>query len=385
MTSMVIWVTLIDMPTTRRGILRLGGAAAVSAAAGTLALRNAPAEAATEPVQRFHLGTYTASGGPGIAAGTIDPATGKPEITSWTTAVREPSWLDLGPDSRVLYAISEESPNGSVSALSLDGTGAPAVLNTRPTGAGPAHVAVHPNGRFLFTSLYGGGAVVTHRIAADGTVGPATDTRRQSSGGRASNAHQAVVDPAGEHVLAVDLGVDTVFTYRLDAAGGTLAEAGRLALPAGTGPRHLAFHPNGAYAYVAGELASTVTVCTYAAGALTAGQVVSTVPSPGVTNYPGEITVSADGRFVYVSNRGTDTVAVFAVSADGAHLTLVATPPCGGVWPRHLAIDATGTWLYVANQRSGNVAWFALDAATGIPGEPAGSLAVTAVTQIRLG
>jgi 6-phosphogluconolactonase len=376
---------LIDMPTTRRGLLRLGGAAAVSAAAGTLALRNAPAEAAAEPVQRFHLGTYTASGGNGIATGSIDPETGKPEITSWTTAVREPSWLDLGPDPHFLYAISEVSPNGSVSALSIAGTGAPTVLNTRPTGSGPAHVAVHPNGQFLFTSLYNGGAVVTHRIASDGTVGAATDTRRQSSGGRASNAHQVVVDPAGGHVLAVDLGVDTVFTYRLDQARATLAEVGRLALPTGSGPRHLAFHPNGGYAYVAGELASTVTVCAYADGVLTAGQVVSTVLSPGVTNYPGEIAVSSDGRFVYVSNRGTDTVAVFAVSEDGARLTLVATPPCGGTWPRHLAIDATGKWLYVANQRSGNLAWFAIDPATGVPGPAAGSLPVTAVAQIRLG
>jgi 6-phosphogluconolactonase len=184
--------------------------------------------------------------------------------------------------------------------------------------------------------------VVTHRISADGTVGAATDTRPQSSDGRASHAHQVVVDPAGEYVLAVDLGVDTVFTYRLDVAGATLAETGRLVLPIGSGPRHLAFHPDGAYAYVANELASTVTVCAYAAGTLTAGQVASTVPEPGVANYPGEIAVSADGRFVYVSNRGTDTVAVFAVNEGGAHLTLVATPSCGGVWPRHLAIDATG-------------------------------------------
>jgi 6-phosphogluconolactonase (cycloisomerase 2 family) len=373
---------LITMPTTRRGILRFGGAAAVSLAAGTLVLRNASAEASDAPAQRFHLGTYTASGGKGIATGSIDPGTGTPTIDSWITAVSQPSWLDLGPDSGHLYAISEVSPGGTVSALT---TGDGSLLNTQRTGSGPAHVAVHPNGRFLFTSLYGGGAVVTHRIAADGTVGAATDTRRQSSGGRASNAHQVVVDPAGEYVLAVDLGVDTVFTYRLDEAAATLTEAGRLVLPTGSGPRHLAFHPNGAYAYVAGELNSTVTVCAYAAGTLTAGQVTSTVPEPGVTNYPGEIAVSADGRFVYVSNRGTDTVAVFAVGEDGAHLTLVATPSCGGTWPRHLAIDATGAWLYTANERSGNLAWFPLDAATGVPGPQAGSIAVAAVTQIRFG
>ncbi|MBM2619421.1 lactonase family protein [Actinoplanes sp. LDG1-06] len=369
------------MPTSRRGLLRLGGAAVVGVAAGTAVLRNATADATELPEQRFHLGTYTASGGLGIARGRVDPQTGRPAIDFWTTAVRQPSWLDIAPGSGHLYAVSEVSPDGTVNALTSD----TALLNTQPTGSGPAHVAVHPNGQFLFTSLYGGGAVVTHRIAGDGTVGAATDTRRQSTGGRTSNAHQVVVDPDGDHVLAVDLGVDTVFTYRLDPAAATLAETGRLTLPTGTGPRHLAFHPDGAYAYVAGELNSTVTVCAYADGVLTAGQVTSTVLSPGVTNYPGEIAVSADGRFVYVSNRGTDTVAVFAVSAGGAHLTLVATPPCGGVWPRHLAIDATGTWLYVANERSGTLAWFPLDAETGVPGPAAGSIAVPAVTQIRFG
>ncbi|WP_285681734.1 lactonase family protein [Actinoplanes sp. NBRC 103695] len=372
------------MPISRRGLLQAGGAAAVSLATGNPALRDSPAVASQPQVQRFHLGTYTASGGRGIAHGFADPSTGTPRIDSWT-ALAQPSWLDLGPDSQHLYAISELSPAGTVNALTVgDGT-APAPLNTQPTGSGPAHVAVHPSGRFLFTSLYGGGAVVTHRILADGTVGAATDTRRQSSGGRTSHAHQVVVDPAGEYVLAVDLGVDTVFTYELDVTGATLAEAGRLVLPTGSGPRHLAFHPNGAYAYTADELASTVTVCSYAAGTLTAGQVTPTVRDPGVDNYPGEIAVSADGRFVYVSNRGTDTVAVFAVTEGGARLTLVATPSCGGAWPRHLAIDATGTWLYVANERSGNLAWFPIDATTGLPGPAAGSIDVAAVTQIRFG
>ena len=367
-------------PTSRRGLLRIGGAAAVSLAAGSLVLRNADASEA--PTQRFFLGTYTASGGQGIAAGVADPVTGTPRIDAWT-AVAQPSWLDLGPDPDHLYGISEVSPGGTVSALRIGEE--PALLNTRPTGAGPAHMAVHPGGRFLFTSLYGGGAVVTHPILADGTVGAATDTRRQSTGGRTSHAHQVVIDPAGEHVLAVDLGVDTVFTYRLDTTGGTLAETGRLVLPEGSGPRHLAFHPGGAYAYVAGELDSTVTVCAYAEGSLIAGEVVSTVREPGAANYPGEIAVSADGRFVYVSNRGTDTVAVFAVSADGAHLTLVATPSCGGTWPRHLAIDPTGSWLYVANERSGNLAWFPIDGETGVPGAAAGSIEVPAVVQIRFG
>lgn len=367
---------LSGMPTTRRDLLKFGGVAAIGLATTTVAVRGASAGTAAQP---FHLGTYTEAGGAGIGAGTIDPETGTPTIDTWSDAVTQPSWLEVAGDH--LYAISEVSPGGTVTALTAAGL---APLGTRPTGAGPAHVTVHPGGRFLFTSLYDGGAVVTHRIGEDGAPGPATDTRRQSGGGRTSHAHQVVVDPAGAYVLAVDLGVDTVFTYRLDEEAAALDETGRLVLPTGTGPRHLAFHPGGRYAYVAGELNSTVTVCAYDDGTLTAGQVVPTVSGPVAGNYPGEIAASADGRFVYVGNRGTNTTAVFAVGDDGATLTLLDTPSCGGVWPRHLAIDATGTWLYVANERSGNLTWFPLDPATGVPGPQAGSIDVPAITQICL-
>jgi 6-phosphogluconolactonase (cycloisomerase 2 family) len=376
----------IDMSTTtsRRGLLRLGGAAAIGAAAGTLGLRTATADAAAAPVQRFYLGTYTGSGGKGIAKGRVDGATGRLTVDHWTAAVSQPSWLDLAPDRKTLFAISEQSPGGTVNALRLSSGGDPALLNSQSTGSGPAHVAVHPGGQFLFTSLYGAGDVVTHRIAADGTVGAATDTRKHSSGGRAAHAHQVVVDPTGSYVLAVDLGVETVFVYRLGAATAKLTEVSRATLASGSGPRHLAFHPNGRYAYVAGENNSTVTVCGWAAGTLTVGQVRSTLLTTSATNYPGEILVSADGRFVYVSNRGTNTVAVFAVGNDGADLTLVATPSSGGNWPRHLAIDATGSWLYAVNERSGGITWFPINAATGVPGAAAGTLSVTAAAQLRL-
>jgi 6-phosphogluconolactonase len=154
----------------------------------------------------------------------------------------------------------------------------------------------------------------------------------------------------------------------------------------GSGPRHLAFHPAGEFAYVAGELDSTVTTCRWSDGMLSILESSSTLLSGESTysNYPGEIAVSKDGRFVYVTNRGSNTVAVFAVHDDGERLELLATPASGGDWPRHLAIDDSGRWLYVANERSGELAWFPLDPETGLPGELAGTLPVPGVTQILL-
>ncbi|GAA2477368.1 lactonase family protein [Winogradskya humida] len=353
--------------TTRRGILKLGGAAAVTAVTGTEAITGHEASPAG-----FHLGTYTSAGGPGIAAGHLDPTTGRPAVESSTAVVPEASWLANSAAGSILYAISEQE-RGTISAL----TPALDLLGTVATGNGPAHVAVHPDGSFLFVSLYGEGAVVTHPINADGTPAAATDRRSHGTG---AHAHQVVVDPLGAYVLAVDLGRDTVFTYALDRRAGSLTEVTRVELPAGSGPRHLVFHPSGTVAYLANELNSTVTVCSYAEGVLQPGQVVPAAPETGVTNYPGEIAVSPDGSHVYVSNRGTNTVGVFTTGADGTTLTRVAAPSCGGDWPRHLALDPAGERLYVANQRSGTIAWLPL--LDGIPGQVGGTVAAPGAAQI---
>jgi 6-phosphogluconolactonase (cycloisomerase 2 family) len=241
----------------------------------------------------------------------------------------------------------------------------------------------------LLVSNYDAGTVQVYPIRADGSVGPATDTRQHkpTSGKAVAHAHQTVVDPTGAFVLAVDLGLDTVFGYALDAAAGKLQERFRVSLKAKSGPRHLAFHPSGGYAYVVGELDSTVTVCTWHNGVLTPGPVLSTRPKPSgtnssATNNPAEIAVSADGRFVYVSNRGDDTVAVFAVTGDGSTLRLVGAPACGGKQPRDLVIDPTGARLYCANEGSGDITWLTLDPATGLPTGKPGKVAAKAATRV---
>jgi len=363
---------------TRRGLLRVGGASAFAAAAGGGAVSVLRGRGQDEtPPASFYLGTYAPAGGAGIVRGRLDPAAGTPLVEGYTGAVSAASWLATSPAGSILYAISEQDA-GTVSTLTPD----LAVLRTTPTGAGPVHVAVHPGGTYLFVSLYGGGAVVTHPIADDGTVDPATDTRKHRSGNRTAHAHQVVVDPMGAHVLAVDLGLDLVITYALEGQAGKLSEVSRTRLARGSGPRHLAFHPDGDYAYVANEHDSTVTVCAWTDGVLEPGQVVDAAPKTGVTNQPGEIAVSADGHFVYVSNRGSNTIGVFETANNGAALNRIAEPSCGGDWPRHLALDQTGKRLYVANERSGTVTWLPVNPATGMLGAVAGTLTAQGAAQI---
>jgi 6-phosphogluconolactonase len=361
-------------PITRRCLL--GGAAA--AAATTLTSLMPRTDAAAAPIHRFYLGTYTSTGGRGIAKGRLHAATGTPTVDVWTTAVPDASWLATAPNRATLYAISETA-QGRAHALRLSSGGDPAPLNSQPTGNGPAHAAVSPDGEYLLTAMYGGGTVAVHPLLADGSVAPASDTKQHGTG---SHAHQIVFAPDGT-VLVVDLGLNAVVAYAL--AAGRLIETGRTAFPTGSGPRHLAFHPSGSYAYVANELNSTVTVCAYTGGVLTRGSALSTLPAgTSVQNFPGGVAVSPTGTHVYVSNRGHNSTAVFATSDGGSALTLVAAPSCNGNWPRHLSLDPAGARLYVANQRSGDISWFPIDPATGVPSAVAGKLAAIGVAQILI-
>lgn len=336
--------------------------------------------------RRVYLGSYTSEGGKGIGVGAIDEGTGKLTVDHWVGGITDPSWVDLAPNGQRLYAVSETGPTGHVGAFRLDSAGNPTSLGSQKTGAGPAHVRVHPTAAYAFTSNYDGGTVGTYPVLSSGALGAVTDTRKHTPdpGQSAAHPHQIVVDPTGRWILSVDLGTDSVYVYSLDATAGKLKQHARVKLRAGSGPRHLAFHPNGAFAYVAGETDSTVTVCAWKSGTLTPGAVVSTRPksSPTVNN-PGEIAVSADGRFVYVTNRGDNTIAVLATGTGGAGLKLVASPACGGKEPRHLAIAPGGRWLYVANQNSDKVVWFSVDASTGVPTQ-AGSVSAPAVSQVLI-
>ncbi|MFD5945736.1 lactonase family protein [Streptomyces collinus] len=335
--------------------------------AGTSAPREARRPSGPRPL---YLGTYTSAegGGKGIGLATYDAATGRITGSGAITGVGDPSYLALHPDRRTLYAVDERD-DGAVTAVRLADR---KVLGSRGTGgAAPCHLSVHPGGRWLLSANYGSGSVAVHPIDASGALGERTDLVRHTGpppgpGQEGPHAHQFVTSPDGSHVLAVDLGTDTVYTYRLDDKAGTLTEVAQAQTRPGAGPRHLTFHPGGRYAYLANEVDNTVAVCSYdpASGRVEVGEAQSTGTGSG-TSYPAQILVTADGRHAFLANRGHNSLTRYAVEADGARLRLLGTVPVGGDFPRQIAFSPEGTLLFAANQKSSTVTVFHVDGADG--------------------
>ncbi|GAA0797213.1 6-phosphogluconolactonase (cycloisomerase 2 family) [Spirilliplanes yamanashiensis] len=320
------------------------------------------------------VGCYTgdAGDGEGVVLLRRDPATGALSRAGVAARTPSPSFLARHPHLPVLYAVNELT-EGTVSAWTVDADGGLTPLAVQPTGgAHPCHLAVTADGRHLVAANYGSGSVAVLPLDAAGAPGERTDLVRHEGAGPVADrqegphAHMVAPDPDGSGLLAVDLGADRVFRYVLDPVSGRLtAPQTPLAAEPGSGPRHLARHPDGTL-YVVAELAATLTGWRVdpATGALAAGEARPTSDGPGPV-YPSELAIGRDGRFTYVANRGPDTVAVFDDERR------VAEVPTGGTWPRHLAL--MGDHLYVANERSHSVVAFALGAEDGVPralGEP---------------
>ncbi|MHB9863350.1 lactonase family protein [Streptomyces sp. YIM S03343] len=340
---------------------------------------------------RAFIGSFTAAGGPGVVAAAVDPDSGALRLLGSADGVPDPSYLALAPGGDMLYAVSETS-EGTVAAYRVTG-GAPRLTGRPvPVGGGPTHLSLFDG--HVLTANYGCGSVTAVPVGADGTLAPVPSGRLRHTGSglhtprqRGPHAHHVQPDPSGRWVVSVDLGTDSVRVCTL--ASGALALHREFALRPGSGPRHLAFHPNGRYAYVVNELTPTVTVCRWDAvsGALQPLTETSVLPGAPVGDaYPSGIVVSSDGRFVWTATRGADVLSVFDVAGEGEargeDLRLVATEPCGGRWPRALA--ASGGFLYAANERSGDVTWFAVDPHTGIP-RRGGSVRVTAASCVVFG
>lgn len=339
---------------------------------------------------RAFIGSFTSAGGRGIVTAALDPATGALTETSATDAVADPSYLATGTTESgpVLYAVSE-TEEGAVAAFDIGGDGPPRPLGepVPVLGSGPTHLSLAPG--LVLTANYGSGSVSALSVGPGGRPGPALGVLRHEGRGPhperqgEPHAHQVLPDPSGQWVLTVDLGTDSVRVCALDPAGGAApALRSETALPPGTGPRHLAFHPGGEHVYVLGELRPTLTVCRWDAGrgVLEPLGEASVLPDGHeLPSYASALAVSRDGRFLWAANRGHDSIAVFRLDAGGERAEHVTTVPCGGHWPRDLVLGPTGTRLYAANERSGDVTWFDIDAGTGVP-HRAGSLAVPAAT-----
>jgi 6-phosphogluconolactonase len=302
-----------------------------------------------------------------------DPATGSLHPYRDPVPTPAPSFVARHPDRPVLYAVNELA-EGAVSAFTMAPDGTLTARGTWPTGgAEPCHLIVAPDGGQLLVANYASGSVASFALDPDGLPSHRADLVAHTGSGphpqRQTSAHAHQVVAAGEGVLAVDLGADTVFGYPLDPRTGALGHPGVLAsLPSGTGPRHVLVRDG--VAYLVGELAGTVTAFAVGPeGWLELG----TLPASTVEGgYPSEIAASADGRFLYVANRGPDTITTFAITDKLP--VFVGEVPTGGAWPRHFVLIEQ--FLYVANERSHTVATFRLDPATGLP-TPTGDVLAT--------
>jgi len=316
----------------------------------------------------------------------LDTATGN--LTPPVLAIETPypTFLTAHPDGTTLYTVSERRHDGqrsesAVRALKIQpGANRLELLNEQPAGGpGPCHVSVNPAGTHLFVANYAGGSAAVFPLREDGLVEPASSfvQHERVSGARpdrqeSPHVHSINVDPAGNYALVADLGADSVYVYRFDSQSGSLtpAETPWFQTRPGAGPRHLAFHQVGAcqLVYLINELDGTITALQFDPnfGTLTERQAVSTLPEGYAgSNTAAEVTVHPNGRFVYGSNRGHDSIAVYAVDLDTGSLAFVEHASSGGRHPRHFAIDPTGHFLVAANRDTDNVSVFRIDTAAG--------------------
>ena len=336
-----------------------------------------------------YIGTYTGANSQGIYLFRLQ--TENLEVSQNITLVplglaaesANPSFLALDLKRRLLFAVNELSqfegkPGGAVSAFAIDrASGTLTLLNQRPAmGSGPCHIVLDNDQRHAVVSNYGSGSVSVLPIASDGRLGEATDVVQHTGQSvhpdrqKGPHAHCATFDPAGRFVFVCDLGLDKVIAYRFDAARGKLTPntPPSASIKPGAGPRHMVFRPDGRFAYVTNELNSTITAFSYdaTAGALTELQTVSTLPEYfDGANTTAEIDVHPSGRWLYVSNRGHNSVVLFTIDGPTGKLTYVEEQGTGGNTPRHFGIEPSAKHLAICNQGSNTVLVCSIDAGNG--------------------
>ncbi|HZW80659.1 MAG TPA: lactonase family protein [Candidatus Deferrimicrobiaceae bacterium] len=333
----------------------------------------------------MYVGTYTqeASTSKGIYVYRYDPGSAKVSPIGLAAQTINPSFLAVNPNHRFLYAVNEVGDyrgqkSGGVSAFAIDSaTGKLTLLNQVASGgADPCYITVDSTGKFVLVANYTGGSVSVFPVLKDGSLGEAsafvqhtghgTNPKRQE----APHAHSIDLSPDDRFAIVDDLGLDETLVYKFDNNTGslTLNDPPFAKADDGAGPRHFALHPNGKFAYVIHEMGSTVSVFDYdaAGGVLHPVQTISTIPQGfAALNEDAEIEVHPSGKFLYASNRGHDSIAVFAIDPNKGTLTLVEYVATKGQSPRNFQIDPTGRLLFAANEKSDNVVVFRINAQTG--------------------
>jgi 6-phosphogluconolactonase len=326
-----------------------------------------------------YIGTYTGEMSKGIYAFRFDDKAGALTPVGLVGETPSPSFLTASANGRFVYAVNElqtfgGEASGSVTAFSVDsGTGKLTELNTQASkGAGPCHLALDRTGRYLAVANYNGGNFALFPVDADGRLQPASAvvageaSEPGPSGKIVRLGHSVGFDATNRYMVAADKGLSRMLVWAFDAATGKLTPHGSAALAPGSGARHYAFHPSGRWLFTITEQGATIDTLAWdqKAGTLTPLSSVPTRPEGVTKGSTAEIAVHPNGRFVYGSNRGDDSIAVFSVGANGA-LTLVEHESTRGQTPRNFAIDPSGKWLIAANQRSNTLAVFSIDQSTG--------------------
>jgi len=334
--------------------------------------------------QRIYIGTYTDQATPseGIYLYEFDPATAKLDLLGAVGKADDPGFLTLSADGRFLYTINELTQfkgqdGGGVTAFAVDrATGKLTFLNDQPThGKHPCHITLDPSGRWALVANYSSGSLSIFPVQADGRLGPASSViQNQGHGPRpeqeAAHVHSTLFDPTGRYLLVSDLGIDQILIYDFDASTGKPHAHNPAAIhtDAGAGPRHMTFHPNKRWFYQVNELNGSVGAYAFDAnqGSFTHLHTVSTLPADFHDHVnSADIHITPNGKFLYASTRGYDSIAVFAIDQQTGHLSRVELITENINWPRNFAIDGTGEYLLVANQHNNTVVTFRIDATTG--------------------
>jgi 6-phosphogluconolactonase len=343
---------------------------------------------------RVYFGTYTGSASKGIYVSHFDPSDGHFSAASLAIELESPSFLAVHPDQKHLYAVSESYGHGVAIAMSINTDDSLTVLNRQTSGGtGPCYISLDPTGHVALIANYGSGTFESIPIEPGGQFAKPASVMQDS--GHSANksrqegphAHSINPDPAGHFAFGCDLGLDRVQIFKIDTATGTLTPNTPpfAELPPGSGPRHLAFHPSGKFAYVISELTNTVSAFTYQpeTGEMKLIQTITCLPADFKgQSWCAEVQVHPSGKFLYGSNRGDDSLAVFSVDETTGMLTPHGQVKTGGKTPRNFRMDPSGKWLMVANQDSGTVNLFRVDLATGGL-TPSGSRFVPSVCCIR--
>ncbi len=330
----------------------------------------------------MYVGTYTRETSAGIYAYRFDPSTGAAQPLGLVAEMPNPSFLALHPNGKYLYAVSEtddydDDGSGSVVSFAIDAaTGALEELNeVSSRGGWPCHLGIDPSGRMLIVANYKGGSVAAFPVRGDGSLGEASSFFQHEGGSlharqQQPHAHSSDFSAGGRFAFFSDLGLDQIKVYRADPDAATLEphDPPYVEVPPGSGPRHFAQHPSGQLAYGLNELSSTVSAFRLDGdeGELSLFQTVSTLPDGFEgENYTAEIHVHPSGEFVYASNRGHHSIAIFLVDPATGGLQPRGRTPTRGEWPRNFAFDPSGRFLLAANQNSDNIAVFTIETSSG--------------------